>query len=394
MLDLFAESIELTPDDVAAALAPAGTGATGYIFPILTPLLHGATSVILERWHDPEEAIELILKNRCTYATAIPTQMTLMVPGLEKRKPVEFSSFRIFCHAGAPLPYDVGLRIEALMDCITQSMYGTTDGGVPTETVASDSQDKRLGTVGRVLRGFDCELWDENGKKAGPGESGEVVYRGPDKSYGYLGDDEQTQATFTADRYYKSGDLGRFDADGYLSIVGRVKDMILRGGRNISPRTIEELLIKHGSVLEVAVAAMPDPILGERACAFVQARDGSNLSFEEMIDFLKAEKVAIWQLPERLEIVDDLPRGPGGKILKGKLTELVTTKLKAEGVIQRILGLHDPSRPPGRKGESPSRGSSPPGRRTAGSLERNAPSDSVCSRRSVHAERLQGDDVT
>jgi non-ribosomal peptide synthetase component E (peptide arylation enzyme) len=182
------------------------------------------------------------------------------------------------------------------------------------------------------VRGCECELWDAKGKPVPAGESGEVVWRGPDKSWGYLGDEAATKAAFTPDTFfYKSGDLGQFDAEGYLRIVGRIKDMILRGGRNISPRTCEEPLMKHPAVLEVAIAPMPDPVLGERACAFVMLKEGKTLSFDEMVRFLTEQKIAVWQLPERLEIVEDMPRSTGGKIAKAKLTELVTAKLKTEG---------------------------------------------------------------
>lgn len=334
MLDNFTTRAEFTENDIAAALAPAGTGATGYVFPILVPLLHGATSVILERWGgNVPEAVDMILNEKCTYSVAIPTQLTLMVPELEKHKPEDFPHFRLSYNSGAPLPYDTGLKVEKLMGCVIQSMYGSTDGGVPTVTAAKDPQEKRLRTVGKVVPGCECELWGPDEKPVAKGEPGEVVWRGADKCYGYMGDDEQTAKHFTKDHFYKSGDLGQFDEDGYLRITGRVKDMILRGGRNISPLTIEQQLIKHPSVVDVAVTSMPDPVLGERACAFVVLKQGAKLGFEEAVEFLKTQHLAVWQLPERLEYIDDFPRGPGGKTLKSKLTQIVTEKLKAEGKI-------------------------------------------------------------
>ena len=338
MLDNFTDAIELTEDDIGAALAPAGTGATGYVYPILVPLLHGATSVIMERWGgNVPEAVQLILDNECTFAVGIPTQLTLMIPELEKHQPTEFAKFRVFSNSGAPLPYDTARRIEALMGCAIQSLYGATDGGTSNMTSIRDPQEKRLRTVGRVVRGCELELWGPDGKPVAGGrdnrggDAGEVAWRSADKCWGYLGDDEQTAKAFTKDHFYKSGDLGQFDDDGYLRITGRVKDMILRGGRNISPLTIEQQLIKHPAVLDVSVTAMPDPVLGERACAFVMLREGARLGFEEAVEYLKSQHLAVWQLPERLEIIDDFPRGPGGKVLKSRLTEIVSAKLKAEG---------------------------------------------------------------
>jgi len=325
----FALGIEFVPSDVAAALAPAGTGAIGYCYPILTPLLNGGTTVILEKW-DPAAGVELIRKHRCTYGTAVPAQLTQMLPILETLKPTDFDGFRAFNNAGAPLPYDVGRQIEERMNCKVLGLYGATDGGTVASTKISDPQEKRLRTVGQPFEGREVKLVDANGEKLGPGEPGEIYWRTPDKSYGYLNDPEATAAAFTPDRFYKSGDLGRIDDEGYLMIIGRVKDMILRGGRNISPRLIEEVMIEHPAILEVAVAPMPDRVLGERACAFAILRKGATLTFEEIIAFLKERKVSVWQLPERLEVMEDLPRSAGGKIAKNKLTDFIAAKLKNE----------------------------------------------------------------
>jgi non-ribosomal peptide synthetase component E (peptide arylation enzyme) len=330
LLDSFCSHMKIVPEDVAAALAPMGTGATGYAFPVLAPLIAGASCVLLEHWHDPADAVDLIIANRCTFATAIPTQKVQMLPDLERRSPEDFASFTRFNNAGAPLPYETGKKIEKLMGCRIQVVYGSTDGGVPCITSIDDPQDKRLRTVGRRLELREVELWDAEGRQVQAGEAGEVVWRSPDKSFGYLNDPEAVRATFTSDGFYRSGDLGHFDEDGYLSIVGRVKDMILRGGRNISPRLIEETLTRHAAVLEVAVAAMPDPVMGERACAFIVLSERATLTFEEVIAFLKEEKISAWQLPERLEILAELPKSAGMKVEKRKLTEMVAEKLKAE----------------------------------------------------------------
>lgn len=332
LLQAFAQAVRFVQDDVAAALAPMGTGAIGYCYPVLTPLLNGGTTVIPEKW-SPKAAVDLIKEHRCTYATGVPAQLTQMLPTLESHSPDEFANFRAFNNAGAPLPADVGRQIETLMDCVVLGLYGATDGGTVASTSMDDPQAKRLHTVGRPFAGREVKLVDANGETVAPGEAGEIHWRSADKSYGYLNDDEATRTTFSADGFYKSGDLGVFDADGYLQIIGRVKDMILRGGRNLSPRLIEEALIEHSSILEVAVAAMPDPVLGERACAFVVLRQGCKLTFDEAIAFLKERKVSVWQLPEWLEVMEDLPRSAGGKIAKNQLTQFITGKL-AEGASQ------------------------------------------------------------
>jgi len=316
--------------DIAAALAPAGTGATGYVYPVLTPLLAGATSVILPHWGDPKEAVDLIVKERCTYVTAIPAQLIKLLPTLRLKSPNDFRQLRVITNAGAPLPYEAAREVEELTGAVIQSIYGATDAGTPTLTTADDPREKRLGTVGRIVPGCECEIRDPDGNALPAGSVGEVTWRGADKSWGYLGADDQTKTVFTEDHFYKSGDLGQFDEEGYLKIVGRIKDMILRGGRNVSPLVIEEALIKHPDIEDVAVASMPDPVLGERACAFVIPRPGAELELAELLEFLRGEGLATWQLPERLEVMPDFPRSAGGKALKRSLTAMVTEKLKLE----------------------------------------------------------------
>jgi len=330
MLNAAREGARFGENDIAAALAPAGTGATGYVYPVLTPLLAGATSAILPRWGDPEAAADLIVNERCTYVTAIPAQLIKLLPILRSRSRDDFRNLRVITNAGAPLPYEAAREVEELTGAVIQSIYGATDAGTPTLTTVDDPREKRLGTVGRVVPGCECEIRDSDGTALPAGSVGEVTWRGADKSWGYLGAAEQTKAVFTEDHFYKSGDMGQFDEDGYLKIVGRIKDMILRGGRNVSPLVIEEALSKHPDVQDVAVAPMPDPVLGERACVFVIPTPEAKPKLDILLDFLRAEGLATWQLPERLELMEEFPRSAGGKTLKRDLTAMVTEKLKLE----------------------------------------------------------------
>ena len=290
----FLKAVRFVAGEMVAALAPIGTGGMGYIYPVLAPLLQGGTSVMLERW-EPGAGVEVILKYRCAYGVAVPAQLTQMLPVLESHKPADFDGFRAMFNGGAPLPAEVARQVEDLMNCKVISCYGATDGGIVSSTDLDDPLEKRLGTVGRPYEEREVKLGDANGTPVGPGEPGEIYWRSADKSYGYMNDPEATNAVWTADRFYRSGDLGQFDADGYLMIIGRVKDMILRGGRNISPRLIEDVTIQHPAILEVAVASMPDPVLGERACAFAVLRKGAKLSFEELIAFLKEHLSGVGQ---------------------------------------------------------------------------------------------------
>lgn len=330
MLDTARDRAGLGEADIALGLAPAGTGATGYVFPLLSPLLNGATSVMLPHWGDPEEAVELLIRERCTSVTAIPAQLVKLVPALRSRKREDFASLRVITDAGAPLPYETAVEVEELTGAVIQSIYGATDAGTPTTTAWNDPQDKRLRTVGRGTPGCECEIRGPDGENLPAGSVGEVTWRGPDKSWGYLADDDQTALVFDADHFYRSGDLGQFDEDGYLRIVGRIKDMILRGGRNISPLVIEEALLRHPLVQDVAVAGFPDAVLGERACAFVIQQPGADLRLADLLEFLTGQGLATWQLPERLELMDEFPQSAGGKTQKSALTEIVVKKLQAE----------------------------------------------------------------
>ena len=335
LLQPFWRRLQVTPEDVAAALAPAGTGAIGYCYPLLTPLLVGATSVILERW-DPEAAVNLIVQHHCTYATGVPAQLTQMLPTISRLPPEAFAAFRCFTNAGAPLPPEVGSEVELKMGCKVFVIYGATDGGVACCSSLEDSQEQRLSTVGWAQDECEIRLMNEVGEPlpAGPDQTGEIQWRCADKSYGYLNDAEATAMAFTADRFYRTGDLGSFDREGRLRIVGRVKDMIIRGGRNISPRLIEEMVLRDPRVVEVAVAAYPDRVLGERACAFVVLRPGTRTDLPSLLEFLKTQQMPSWQMPERLELMDELPKSAGGKVMKNKLRELIAAKVKAEEAAQ------------------------------------------------------------
>ncbi|HUO41070.1 MAG TPA: AMP-binding protein [Mycobacterium sp.] len=313
-----AQALRLTRDDVAAAIAPAGQGSTGYVFPILAPLLIGATSAILERWK-PQAALDLIVDQKCTYATAIPTQMVMMLDlDLEA---ADLAAFTRFNNAGAPLPPHVAQEIERRMGAMVQNIYGTTDGGVPTMTTLDDPDWARWNTVGRVCLGEEVELRDPNGDLVAPGETGEVFWRGANNTYGYCNQPDYDVANWDSGGWYRSGDLGVLD-DGYLRIVGRVKDMILRGGMNIFPAEVETALINHSGVSAVAVIPVPDERLGERACAVVvPAAEPPTLA--GLVDFLDQQGLAKFKFPERLVIVDELPINPGGKVDKARLQEMV-----------------------------------------------------------------------
>ena len=269
----YAGAVGMGPGDVAAAIAPANTGATGYLFPVLAPLLCGAGAVLLEDW-GPEAALDLLEAERATHAAAIPTQLVRMLqdPRIGER---DFTAVRVITSAGAPLTPDTAAQTEETFGCAVTTVYGSTDGGVITVTRTADPVGKRRTTVGRPIPGGEVVLRDPLGDPVPAGTPGEVTWRTPTKSFGYLNDDERTAAMFRGDGWFYSGDLGSLDEDGYLSITGRSKDLIIRGGQNISPLEIEQIVARHQAVSEVAVVGIPDPVFGERTCACVVLRPGA-----------------------------------------------------------------------------------------------------------------------
>jgi non-ribosomal peptide synthetase component E (peptide arylation enzyme) len=316
-------ALQLGPDDVAGALAPAGLGSTGYVFPILAPLLVGASCVILESW-SAAAALALIAGERCTYVTAVPTQLIdLLEVAVEE---ADLSSLTRVNNAGAPLPAAVAEQVEARMGCRVQTIYGATDGGVPTMTAVTDSEAQRWTSVGRVQPGQEVRLTGPDGATVGAGETGEIWWRGATKSYGYLNQPYYDAAAFTADGWFRSGDLGTIDADGFLHIVGRCKDMILRGGMNIYPQELEVLLHQVPGVSAAAVVAIPDDRLGERACAVVVCA-GEAPTLAELTEFLYEQGLAMFKHPEFLVLIDRLPVNAGGKVDKARLTEHALAEL-------------------------------------------------------------------
>ena len=320
----FIEAVDVTEDDIAVGLSPANTGATGYVFPVLGPLLAGASSVLLEHW-DAEQALALLESERATLATAVPTQVVKLLQD-PKIGQYDFTPLRAFTNAGAAMPPEAAQAMEKEFGCVGHVCYGATDGGVPTMTAITDPPEKRHLTVGRIDADSEVRLVDALGQDVAEGQSGEIMWRGPTKSFGYFNEPAHTEAAFVDDGWYMSGDLARIDEDGYLMIVGRAKDLIIRGGQNISPQELELHLYKHPAIAEVSVIGVPDPVYGERTCACVVLKPGERLTLQDVTDFLLGLEVAKFKLPERLEVFDDLPKSAGGKITKVEIRAAVAAR--------------------------------------------------------------------
>jgi acyl-CoA synthetase (AMP-forming)/AMP-acid ligase II len=312
-----ADAIGLGHDDVMGGIAPSNTGSTGYLYGVLGPLVLGATAHILGRW-SARAAAELLSGRGATVAVAIPTQIVmLMDPELSDH---DYTPLRAFLNGGAALPVSVATTAEERMGCALLGIYGASESAFPTCGRHDDPAGKRRTTVGRVVPGQELRLVDGNGDDVPPGEPGEVLWRGPNSSFGFLNQPQLDAMAFDDSGFFHSGDLGVLDDDGYLRIVGRLKDMILRGGLNIYPAEVESLLFEMSKVADAAVVGIPDARLGERACAVVVLADrAESLEVAEVGAFLEAAGLARFKHPEFVVAVDELPRAASAKLDKARI---------------------------------------------------------------------------
>jgi len=318
----------ITADDIFALITPHCGGIALPAF-FGAPFI-GAKTVILEST-DIEDAFRLIEKERVTFACAVPTQLAMMVEH-PRCKQYDLSSMRLWWCAGASLPYDLGMKVEEKLGGTILTVLGATDWGCECLNLPSSPQQVRLKTVGKPIDDTEIKLVDEDGQEVRRGEVGEIWGRGPAAVSGYFKDAEATKEVWTEDGWYMTGDLGTLDEMGNLIVVGRKKDMIIRGGQNIYPIEIENLLRKHPKISDVAVIGMPDPLMGQRACAFVVPQPGQEFSFDEMLSFLRERNIALFKFPERLELIEKIPMvGSGQKVDKKLLEKDIQEKLKREG---------------------------------------------------------------
>jgi cyclohexanecarboxylate-CoA ligase len=237
-------------------------------------------------------------------------------------------SLRTFVCAGAPIPSVIVQTATERLGIEVLSCWGMTENGAVTIARPGDAAEKIFGTDGRAIGGMEVRVVDAQGRLAPPDTAGPLQARGTFTFVGYLKKPELD--AWGNEGWFETGDLARIDRDGYIRITGRTKDVIIRGGENIPVIEIENVLYRHPKMQDVAVVGMPDPRLGERACAFVVARPGERPTFEEMTAFLAAEGMAKNYWPERLELVAAMPRTPSGKIQKFKLRE-VAEKFSGRG---------------------------------------------------------------
>jgi acyl-CoA synthetase len=248
--------------------------------------------------------------------------MLLADPALRER---DLTSLRLMYTGGEMIPYEPARAFEELTGAAILNFYGSNESGLATATRLTDPTALRLRTGGRVLPGTEMRLFDEDGADVTESRRGQPGTRGPATCLGYLDDPAANAELFTADGFLLHADIVELDEEGYLTVVGRTSDIVIRGGKNISAAQVEEEIAAHPRVALAAVVAMPDEIFGERVCAFVQLNDGGTMELAELTTFLEAAGASKEYLPERLEIVDEIPRSSGAKIAKGELRQIAAT---------------------------------------------------------------------
>jgi long-chain acyl-CoA synthetase len=269
------------------------------------------TLTLLPRF-DPAKALEIIQRDAVTIFEGVPTMYAaiLHLPGAD---PAQTATLRVCVSGGASLPVEILRGFEQKFGCIILEGYGLSE----TSPVASFNHPDRVrkpGSIGTPIEGVQMRLIDDEGNTVPDGEIGEIAIRGHNVMKGYWGKPEAT-AEAIRDGWFRTGDMARVDEDGYYYIVDRKKDLIIRGGYNVYPREIEEVLHEHPAVAEVAVIGLPHPELGEEVGAAVTLKSGATATPAELIAFAR-ERVAAYKYPRRLWLVDELPKGPTGKILR------------------------------------------------------------------------------
>ncbi len=318
------------PDSVLLDVLP-----LAHNLPLACPGLQGfllrGGKVVLSTSTRAADLFPLIERHRVTHIHVVPALLIRWIndPLIEK---FDFSSLEVIQSGGQRLQPEIRRRTKELIPNVTvQENFGMSEGMLMFVRL-DDPEDVRMETVGRPISPDDeVRLVDDDDKEVAPGDVGELLARGPYTLRGYYGVPEYNARAFSSDGFYRSGDLMRQHPSGNYMVEGRKKDLINRGGEKISAEEIENLILTQPAVQNVACVPIPDPVLGERMCACVIVRNGCSLSLKELVAFLADQEIAKHKLPERLEIMEEFPVSPFGKVSKKDLTERIAQKLKEEG---------------------------------------------------------------
>jgi 3-phosphoshikimate 1-carboxyvinyltransferase len=316
----------LGDDDVIYVPSPLAHQ-TGFLYGMWIALRLGVAQVLQEVW-DPAIGLEAMGAFGVTFVQAATPFLADLVK-LAREQDGRPDALRTFVATGAAIPRELAREAREVLGADVGGAWGTTETCLGTAFVPGDSAERAWSTDGRPLLGTELRVVDDEGRSLPAGAEGNFEVRSDVSCKGYLNRPDLTAEAFTSDGFYRTGDLATIDSDGYVRITGRVKDIINRGGEKVPVAEIEQLLYAHPAVSEVAIVAMPDERLGERACAFAVLRPGFDFDFHAMVAYLDGQRVAKTYWPERLEAVDELPRTPSGKIQKFVLREYAAELVEA-----------------------------------------------------------------
>ena len=316
ILTKYEERLGLGGDDIIFMASPMGHQA-GFMYGLMMGPMLGAKLVLQDIWNADQAAL-LIQDEAVTY-TMGSTPFLADLTNSPAVDHTDMSSLRTFVSSGAPIPSTLVQRATQRLGARIISAWGMSENGSVTTTVPGDPDDRIFGTDGVALPGIEVRVVDGNGKPVATGVAGRLQCRGISMFVGYFRRPDLSQPT--PDGWFDTGDLARMDADRYIRITGRAKDIIIRGGENIPVVEIENLLYRHPAIRQVAIVGVPDPRLGERACAYVVLREGARFDFAEMIAYLETQQLARQYFPEYIEILPQMPMTVSGKIQKFQLRE-------------------------------------------------------------------------
>ena len=324
------KSFGYTESDVQFGPSPI-THTTGLVTSVLVPLLNGAATHVMAEWEPVRGAAE-IAQFGCTQAVTATTFLQMLLEAFDPQRD-DLSTLRLWVCAGAPIPRAVVERAHRTLPHLkVLSLYGRSENLMTTTCTVADDESRALNSDGSAMPGAVVAIVDDSGREVPRGTEGDIAYRGPSHMIGYLGDPGETQALFTAEGFSKSGDLGVMDVDGFVRVTGRTKDIIIRGGMNISARDLEDHLVSHPALTHSAVVGFPDDRLGEKVGVFVVTREGHpEPTVEELRTYLTGHGVAIQKTPEQVIAVDELPMTATGKVQKHLLRKHAADLTKTAG---------------------------------------------------------------
>lgn len=316
--------LNLTWQDVFMMPAPLGH-ATGFLHGVTAPFLIGAHSVLLDIF-TPDACLALLEQQRCTCMLGATPFVYDLLNVLEKQ-PADLSALRFFLCGGTTIPKKVARECQQLGIKLL-SVYGSTESSPHAVVNLDDPLSRFMHTDGYAAAGVEIKVVDDARKTLPPGCEGEEASRGPNVFMGYFDEPELTARALDEEGWYYSGDLCRMDEAGYIKITGRKKDIIVRGGENISSREVEDILLQHPKIHDACVVVMPDERLGERSCAYVVLKaPHHSLSLEEVVAFFSRKRVAKYKYPEHIVVIEKLPRTASGKIQKFLLRKDIMRRL-------------------------------------------------------------------